>query len=312
MVEFSLIHKELVEECFRQNSVYRAFGAWASGRKTKNATKMYPIVIGGMNLRRCAVLDAKASELLHDTHPHDIDIKWVIVPALDDHNIKTNALFRNAHEARMTFLENVANDARLLAVCRNLERKTDTRIQLLIREKPVRDVWMLRNSIYSIVAEYTDNKTSLTQTMTLIDTTISSTYSNPWQASYKPDLQQPIPVQWNNGIPYATCHYLAFETMNMVRIYYQEYIESLKQKHKDVDFGIWVRHKLLKYLSKMIIVLLIVTRHNVIKSDADWVKIRQLHKQTTKSILVKSQALDKQDVLIKRLLAMLRDLYKNK
>lgn len=235
------------------------------------ARDYYPVLIGGINVKRCADMEPKARELIGSLYTHDIDIKFVIVKDIIDN---TDPAVVAAHEARLRFVNEVSTDEISLSAVRSIEKAyKGLRINLKIHEmKKTRNEILRRNIMINFNAEYYIDGVHV-GTKEIIDTGIYSNYSQEEIMSYRKffanELNRPIPFYVHKGIPYATCGWAYYDTIKMLVLYGQRYETASDPKERRYQF-----EKLLKYIGKF---LVLYTQLNRIRGDSKFDNIKRVY-----------------------------------
>lgn len=251
------------------------------GRHIKKYIKpdFYPVLIGGINVVRCAALEPGARALIGSLYSNDIDIKFVIMKPVQDHE---DAAVVAAHEARMAFVADIMNDNKMVASVRRVVDKMNAghgdKIEVHMSLEDFRTKeheGVKRNMMVNIKAEYIVNGKKV-GSHAIIDTGIFSTYSQEdfvsYQKFFQNELRRPIPFYVYKGIPFATCGWAYYDTVRMLVLYGQRYEEANTPKEKR-----WQFNKVLKYVVKFSVLF---TQINRLRNDANYEKITRVYKRS--------------------------------
>ena len=229
-------------------------------QETMNLDKdFYSVVTGGRAVENC--LGTKFDEE-HINHS-DIDLMFVLL------NNDIN-LLKKVHQCRMKLLHNIVNDYQLTQYLdhRKLQIKIDS--SLLYKKN--------YEKYYVKLVRLKIDDTHIMDTSIYTETSIPSfgLYGN----CYDSDIKLPIPFKFYNEIPYATCHYIYFDTFRMIVYYHTLLNERVRGITK-------ISNKYIGYLFKFIAL------HNQYKNKyKDFLEIRKrilkTELMTAKTIKIKN------------------------
>lgn len=181
----------------------------------------YPVVIGGYDVLRCV-----ESRLPMQFTYTDIDMPFVIVPRPPNPSILKEVI-----KARKRLLTQLITDTMFQEYTRQ------NQINIVIDDsKSTTHVARL----VQIVAEFKNN-----ERLILMDIPIwasDSTYHLGMYETFFPDhntkthLRHPVPIYMHDGVPYATCKYLYYDTTRMMAHYKERYENSTTSQDKQHNF----------------------------------------------------------------------------
>lgn len=251
--------------------------------------KIYPVVIGGVNVLRCARISKAAIELLGSVYKNDLDIKFVVNKTIRDNNDNT---VRKADAMRRVFLEAIMRDAVIATKVRDLGKRSGVSIVLKLEDMTqTSNEMLMRNMMVNIYVEYIGKDGVLIGKKEFIDTGIYSNYSQElfksYQRFFKEPLRRPIPVKLHNGIPFATCGWTYYDTIRMLILYGQRFRDSMmKTSLKNQRFQ-FLRY--LKYLTKFVVLYVQI---NKINGGKGFNKIQDMYERA-RDVLSKTNIRDK-------------------
>lgn len=252
-------------------------------RHLKNVTRadldVYPVIIGGINLMRCARLHPKAVKLLGKLYKNDIDIKYVVTKKIDDNN---DPIAKKAHEMRLNFINKIMADPIVQHQISNLAKTMQgLEIKLTLKEySNIPREAIKRSMLMSVKAEYILNGKPVLK-KGLIDTGLYTTYSQDYFDSYHvffmKEIKYPIPFRIDRRIPFATCGWAYYDTIRMLVVCGDAYKKAIEDN--DIDEQKYQFLKYIKYLGKFAVLF---TQVNRIKDEEDFDNISGLYKSAHK------------------------------
>lgn len=231
----------------------RVLGKYMMKHKTKH---YYPVVVGGTNINRCLGSSSHTRKLLDSMFASDVDLDFVIV----DDKVPINVI----HERRMRFMNDIVNDPGLKAY---LERVGRGRLKLRLDDKTIH-MTHLRVSKMMLVTmklEWYDetDRSRLLQSSTIMDCPLyhkGNVDDFRLYARFFPGLKLPIPYVTENGVMFATCGYIYYDTVRMM-LYYSKELEKGKSENREFNYK-----KLVRYVTKFSALYLLI---NKLQKDVD-------------------------------------------
>jgi len=251
---------------------------------SKHITKdHYPVLIGGVNVTRCANLSERTRTLLGSLYANDIDIKYMIqghVESLEDKRILA------AHKNRMSFVNKFVKDkqvAKVLLDVAGMEPLCSS-IELVIVDFFDSDIVALKENMrvcIKTVFKWGDGKEYFKD---LIDTAVWSDYSQEMILSYQYFFDTPlkvnVPFHMHKGVPFATCGWTYFDTLRLLILCGEAYQKAIKSgDEKQVRFTFM---KYWKYLAKFAV--LYVHINKIKTQDPDYLILKRLYNKSQKII----------------------------
>lgn len=257
--------------------------------------KIYPVVIGGVNVLRCARMSKRAIEMLGSVYKNDLDIKFVINKIIKNNEDNT---VRTADKMRREMLAAIMADTEIHRRIQRLGERNGVDIVLKVEDMTqTRNEMLMRNLMVNIYVEY-KIEGRLVERKEFIDTGIYSNYSQElfksYQKFFKQPLRKPIPVRVHEGVPFATCGWTYYDTIRMLILYGQR-LNAAEVGSRDQRFY-FLRY--LKYLAKFAV--LYVQMNKIAAADDDkFRKIKGLY-MAAKTVLAASDIKDKSIVGVPR------------
>lgn len=252
---------------------------------TKHPLKnVYPVVVGGINVMRCARLHTKATMLLGSIYKHDIDIKYVISKRILNND---NATVRRTHNARMSFINGLLDDPVLQSSIHDVAKRVPgLDIKLVVEDKldSPHEV-VKRIMVVSVrVNYYVNGELALQKTLmdTGLYTTFSQKYFNSYHTFFLKEMVQPIPYITKKGIPYATCGWAYYDTIRMLVVSGDAYRSAIDNNDTDEQRQ-QLFMKYVKYLAKFVV---LYTQMNQLKGGEHYKKLKELY-DSAQGILAK-------------------------
>lgn len=240
----------------------------------------YPVIVGGVNVSRCAMLQPKAKKLLGQLSLHDIDIGFVIRQEITDNS---HELVQMAHDARMKFLTALIYDDEFVRFVRGFAEQNNTFIWLSINMYQPIFEFIGKVRLVSLHAKYKLEDGS-TVSRELIDTSILSNYADKSDLLYPVyigrSLVNPIPYFKQAGLPYATCNFIFFDTVRVL----SENLGFLRDGTADLRR----QQKVIKYIAKFCIMYSQVKR---LKGNTEFKKILAIYKEARQVMMNKEISL---------------------
>lgn len=238
--------------------------------KHSSSKPYYPVVIGGVNILRCAQLFSKSHELIGDAYRNDIDVKFVFrnnVSGVDDPMIAKAKLDRDIFLNSLIKKRDFKNI--LQSICKQVKTSKVT-INAQVIDQANHSVEAIRLSMRSIIQlEYrvkpNDDDKETIILKPLIDTGVYHNLNTQpgffaFKKLYLDDTDDPIPIQLFKGIPVASCAWTYFDTVRMLMQSADEYNKALLQN--DDTKLTFLFGKYLKYLAKFAILYISMNRIN--------------------------------------------------
>lgn len=267
-------------------------GGLLSRHLKKHITKdVYPVVIGGINVMRCAKLHAKAAAILGKLYKNDLDVKFVVAKHVADNN---DSIIKHTHDMRMRFINDILTDKSLDKHLKRAAGDELIEIRLVLddkrdvpRESVRRTMLVCLRAEYYIGGEKVYKKTFMDTGMY---TTFSQDYFDKYHVFFMKVINRPIPYYMNNNIPFATCGWAYYDTVRMLVICGGAYSKALADG--DVDEQKYQFVKYIKYLSKFAV---LYTQVNRLKGDSDYEKMKELY-ESARSILNRYELVSLKDI----------------
>lgn len=250
----------------------------------------YPVIVGGVNVSRCAKLQPKAKKLLGQLSLRDIDIGFVIRKKITDNS---HQLVQMAHEERMKFLTTLIYDDEFVSFIKTFAEQNKTFIWLYINMyQPIFD-FIGKVRLVSLHAKYKLDDGS-TVSKELIDTSILSNYADKSDMLYPnyigKHLVNPIPYFKQYGLPYATCNFIFFDTVRVL----SENLAFLRDGTADFRR----QQKVIKYIAKFCIMYSQVKR---LRGNAEFQKIQAIYKEAREVMMNKEISLPEYKGVVEKL-----------
>jgi hypothetical protein len=278
--KLELVHSKLIQLFVDGGLLARHIGTRAQDVGHGQATPMrrnheiYPVVIGGVNVLRCAKLNVRAIALLGRLYKNDIDIKFVVKGKVKDNDVH---VMKRAHLMRMRFIDGLLADGAVERHIANVARRVKgLEIKLIVEDKTGAPREAVRRSmVVSIRAEYRVAGT-LRLKKVLMDTgmytTFSQDYFDSYHAFFMKELSLPIPYYVSRGVPFATCGWAYYDTVRMLVVCGDAYRAALEIG--DVGEQRYQFVKYTKYLGKFAV---LYTQVNKLRGDDDYERIKTLY-----------------------------------
>lgn len=176
----------------------------------------YPVVIGGYDVMRCT-----HNLLSIETSYTDIDLAFVIVRS------PTAAILKEVKIARKRLMMQVINDDQV-------QNQMGIHGVRLVLDESKSETHKAR--LVQLVLEIKQNRICLMDAPIFASDTI--VHFTLYQKFFPKNvhLRRPIPIFMYNGVPYATCNYLYYDTIRMMSYYNNEYTSAKTQKDKQYNF----------------------------------------------------------------------------
>lgn len=270
----------------------------------------YPVVIGGINVVRCAKLSKNAIEMIGNVYKNDIDIKYIMVG-----NIKSleEQIVQTAHVDRMQFLEKLQGSPEFQRILRKEEINHNMLILTSIDDQTHHEVEGIRLSMrVALKLEYIFNNADVSIRKVIIDTGIVSNLSQgevhfSFQRLFRPKENIPVPYILYKSIPVATCVWTYFDTARMLMLVETKYRELEDKKDKSsIEERKFIFSKYLKYLAKFTIMYLSLSETT--KRNKDFDLLRDIFEKAQKEldIPIKKDISNDQKQMISTLIRFLR------
>jgi hypothetical protein len=243
-------------------------------RPRRRDNEIYPVVIGGVNVLRCAKLDDRAIGLLGRLYKNDIDIKFVVKGKVKDNDAH---VMKRAHAMRMRFIQGLLADGTVERHVANAARRVNgLEIKFIVDDKTGASREAVRRSmVVSIRAEYRVAGTLVLKKV-LMDTgmytSFSQDYFDGYHAFFMKEVSLPIPYYVSRGVPFATCGWAYYDTVRMLVLCGDAYRAALETG--DVGEQRYQFVKYTKYLGKFAV---LYTQVNKLRGDDDYERIKTLY-----------------------------------
>ena len=288
MVQIDRMHDRLIKEL-----IDKGFLAKHLELACAKQTDFYPVLVGGVNIKRCASLEPKAKRLLGKLGTNDIDISFVVSKFVRDNS---DPIVQTAHSARLNFLTNLLYDPEFVAFVKQFGERRQTAVMLSVNmPQPVFE-FIERVKLTSIIVKY-KNADCLVE-KGLIDTTIISNYADKTDMLYPKyigkALRDPIPYIMMKNLPFATCNFIFYDTVRVL----SETLLTLHDGSNDQRKQL----KVIKYIAKFCIMY---TQVNKIKNDDEFESIKRVYEQAREEMVKTEIDLPQYKQLVHKLKAAL-------
>ncbi len=289
-----LLHSKLIEEFVDKGLLGRHMQKYVT-------TKMYPVIVGGTNIVRCANLNPKARVLIGKLYKNDIDIKFVLPRKVKSPEDK---FFIHAHKMRMQFINDLLTDTNidthLANAIKSIKAINGIEVKLVINDKLLTSIHehVRLGMVVSIRADYYINGVFVMK-KGLVDTALYTTFHAKLQFDscsfgknvncdmfFKKNGKQTIPYETDKGVLFGTCGWIYYDTVRMLVYSCDTYLQAL-QDHDIYNIHFYfVKH--VKYVAKFAVLW---TQVNQLKDGKKYNNIKNLYSMTR-------DILNKYDVMI--------------
>ena len=271
---------------------------------------MYPVVVGGITLARCAERTQPAKNLIKKLKLNDIDIKFVITKELKD--VDDGGYVDYADKQRRKFIKESLKHESVQYVMDKILKETGLRVSFELKTKyanapprseilpsTVAKLYLMR--VLSIEVRYIEDATNTElEKLSFLDTAIFSNVTNA-KYHYYPSVfakgkytsKLVLPYVVKRGVPYATCGWAYIDTVEMLGTYAATVADkSAVAKPSDYKFRM---KGFVKYLAKFIVMYIMI---NNTKDDSSKMRVLQRTFQRSRGLLKKVfQGIDNDDFL---------------
>lgn len=271
---------------------------------------VYPVVVGGVTLARCAERTASAKTLIKKLKLNDIDIKFVITKDLK--TIEDGGVVDFVDKQRRKFLKECLEHPSIKAIMDKLLKDFGLRATFEMKTKyanappqgeilpaTIAKLYVMR--VLSVEVSYSDATTNKElEKMAFLDTAIFSNVTNT-KYHYYPDVFEPghyksnlvLPYVMHRGVAYSTCGWAYIDTVEMLGTYAAT-IADKQAISKPSDFKFRMKG-FVKYLAKFIVMYIMI---NNTKEDSTQMRVLKRTFQRSSGLLKKVlQDIDEGDLI---------------
>lgn len=250
----------------------------------------YPVVIGGINIVRCAKTFPKAYQLITNLYSNDIDVKYMVIDPIAD--LKAPVL-QQAHKERMHFLNGVLKSKEFKEILGKAATRLSPLVSLAIDaevkeqlDHPVEGIRMAMRAVLRLEykVQQLDQADSVVVNKVLVDTGMFSNVAKggvyfAYRKLFPTPNNIPVPFSMYKGVPVATCGWTYFDTVRMLVYYADEWNKALEGK--DAAKRTFVFSNYLKYMAKFTVLFITMKQINNIP---EYKVLRELYTVSQKSI----------------------------
>lgn len=277
-----------------------------------------PVVVGGSNLRRCALSAETSKVLINKLKLNDIDIKFIVKPKLREED----PLFTNIETIRRDFIHKLITHPLFIEAIKTVELKYGLKILSDVYTKYADGIvqdsdpaWMKRVYRVRLVKMnlvYQDPKTAEQDRVDFMDTTIISNLSEAivyrmYQTVFKHQSlatkEVSVPIYVHNGVIYATCTWNYLDTVRML-FYYSTVFDNKLPKDENGNVYLLIN---MKYMVKFIIMY--IQLNKIKNDDPKMIALKQIFrkgKQVLQDLLIKQLNRTEDTEVDHRLLGIIR------
>lgn len=241
MFEYDIDYK-FYFELVRKHLLENTLGKYMKKYIKKN---FYPVIVGGVNITRCLESKPRTRHLISNLFTSDIDLDFVIIGDSGD------AVMEQVHKERMHMLNAILGDKALKEHITTLENanRRDAIFTLNLRiDDSALSLPKLRVFKMSLVTVKLDFLVDgdIVNTMTIIDCPIYAKHNvedyNLYSRFFQEDRRKPVPYYTEGGVMYATCGFIYYDTIRMMKWYENALDASTTPKERHFNFVKFVRY----------------------------------------------------------------------
>lgn len=241
MFEYDIDYKFYFEQ-IRHKMLEDVLGKYMKKYTTKT---FYPVIVGGVNITRCLQSKPRTRQLISNLFMSDIDLDFVII------GDNSEAIMDTVHKQRMLMIDSILSDKDLKKHIDSLERlnRRDAIFALKLRiDDSALSLPKLRVFKMSLVTVKLDFIVdgAVVNTMTLLDCPIYARHNvedyNLYARFFATDRRKPVPYYTDKGVMYATCGFIYYDTIRMMKWYEKALDAASTPKERHFNFVKYVRY----------------------------------------------------------------------